>query len=85
MYNTMYGGSNQSVQSQQQSTPGQPIHIKIEDQTGVPSTNPQTTKKQFQQTSQKFVNTAVKAQHVMQNPGHMTTTSKGKISANSNP
>ena len=43
MYNTMYGG-NQSAQSQgtaQQTGPnGQPIHIKIEDQTGPASTNP---------------------------------------------
>jgi hypothetical protein len=43
----MYGGAgNQSAQSQQ--NPGQPIHIKIEDQTGVANVNPQTTKKQFQ-------------------------------------
>ena len=72
MYNTMYGGNGTTTQGK-----AGPIHIKIEDQTGInsggkftniqntgqPNTIPSTTtKKQFQQTAQKFGN-AIKAQH----------------------
>lgn len=61
MYNTMYGGT-QNQSNAQQSKPGNPIHIKIEDQTGITAMNQKlgviagtqptsTTKKNFQQTT----------------------------------
>ena len=71
MYNTMYGGLSQNA-IQSQANAKQPIHIKIEDQTGVSpglkvgsqnhSHTGASTKKQFQSTTQKF-GTAIKGQH----------------------
>lgn len=89
MYNTMYG----SGQTQTIAGKAGPIHIKIEDQTGInvgskyqqannqhPNTIPSTTtKKQFQQTAQKFGN-AIKAQHNVQNNVNLMNKSGAKTS-----
>mmetsp|Transcript_14945 Transcript_14945/g.25449 ORF Transcript_14945/g.25449 Transcript_14945/m.25449 type:complete len:134 (-) Transcript_14945:92-493(-) len=66
MYNTMYGQnlgqqSNQNMPSGQQYSLTNPVHIKIEDQTGNGGSEISGPKRQFQQTSQKFG--AVKASH----------------------